>query len=168
MIRRSHTAEGRHSVALYSPCETYRYRLTRRWGDGPALAFIMLNPSTADERKNDPTIARCETRALDLGFDALDILNLFAFRATAPTDLKRATDPEGPENAGLLRDAASDAGCIVAAWGVHGAFRGQDQRALSWLEGLPLWALGETKEGHPRHPLYVRRDAKLRPWPQPA
>lgn len=166
MITRRHSVEDCHSVALYSPCETYRYRLTRRWGDAPTLAFIMLNPSTADERRNDPTIARCENRARALGHGGVDIVNLFAFRATRPQDLKAATDPEGPANARIVRKTAKAAGCIVAAWGVHGAFLQQDQKALHWLRDLSLKALGTTKDGHPRHPLYVRTEADLRPWPE--
>jgi len=165
MIRRSHISRGQRSTALYSDCETYRYRLMRRWGDADALAFVMLNPSTADEKHNDPTIARCESRARALGYGAVDIVNLFAFRATRPQDLKSAADPEGPGNQRVVRRAARAAGCVVAAWGVHGSYSAQNDRVLSWLKDVPLVALGETKDGHPRHPLYVRTDAVLRPWP---
>jgi hypothetical protein len=171
MLTRRHEADGRRSVALYSDCEAYRYRLTRRWAPddtGPGtLAFIMLNPSTADERRNDPTIARCESRARALGYGGVDIVNLFALRATRPADLKRAAAPEGPENRRVLRQAAEEAACIVAAWGVHGAHLGQEARVRDWLAGLALVALGETKAGHPRHPLYVPSAAPLRPWPAP-
>lgn len=171
MIRRSFVSETARSVALYSPCETYRYRLTRRWdgeaGEGGALTFVMLNPSTADERRNDPTIARCEARARALGFPAVDIVNLFAFRATRPQDLRRAAAPEGPRNAATLRRAARESGCIVAAWGVHGTLLGQEARVRALLSGHPLHALGVTRAGHPRHPLYLRADAPLRPWSGP-
>lgn len=165
MITRRHEEDGCQSRAVYSECETYRYRLTRRWAASPALAFIMLNPSTADERRNDPTIARCEKRARNLAYGGVDIVNLFAYRATRPIDLKAAVDPEGPENLRLLHIAAEEAGCVVAAWGVHGAFRGQEDRVRNHLKGVPLYALGETQAGHPRHPLYMRSDAVLQPWP---
>lgn len=164
MIERHHDGDTSRSTALYSDCLRYRYRLTRHWGSGGTLAFIMLNPSTADEKRNDPTIARCENRARDLGFGGVDIVNLFALRATRPQDLKASDAPEGPENPATLRKAGSEAAKVIAAWGVHGTFAGQDERVRAWLSDVPFFALGVTKDGHPRHPLYVPRAAKLVPW----
>ena len=124
----------------------------------------MLNPSTADEQANDPTIARCETRGRDWGFGGIEIVNLFAYRATDPKDLKKAKYPEGPENTTHLTKALDDAGLILAAWGVHGAHRGQDQKVLADLTNYDLHVLGLTKAGLPRHPLYVGYNVKPQPW----
>lgn len=156
LIRR-HRAEGRRSWAAYSGCEAYRYALWRRWAAGPSLLYVMLNPSTATERANDPTIERCERRARALGFAALGVVNLFAYRATQPQDLKRAADPTGPLNDAAIRRAAMRADQVLCAWGVHGAHQGRDAQVARLLRdsGRPLLHLGLTRDGAPRHPLYV-------------
>ncbi|MBN9889574.1 DUF1643 domain-containing protein [Salipiger abyssi] len=164
MIERTHEAEGVVSRALYSPCERYRYGLERRWREGPSLLYIMLNPSTADELRNDPTIERCQRRAVQLGFGAMRIANLFAWRATRPKDLRRATAPVGPENDALLRDWQGAAEMTLAAWGVHGAHLGRGPEMAAALGGA-LHHLGLTREGHPRHPLYVSYKVMPVPWP---
>ena len=123
----------------------------------------MLNPSTATELRNDPTIERCERRARRLGYPAFAIANLFAYRATDPRDLKRAADPVGPENDSLLRGWQAGAALTLAAWGVHGAHRGRAQQVLALLSG-PLHHLGLTRDGHPRHPLYVSYDTQPQLW----
>ncbi len=165
LIRRHHSG-GRRSWAAYSPCGQYRYGLSRRWGPGPALLYVMLNPSTATERANDPTIERCERRAAALGYDALGVVNLFAFRATLPQDLKRAPDPVGPLNDAAIRVAALRADRILCAWGVHGDHQGReaDIRDLLFSLGRPLTHLGLTKSGAPRHPLYISYAEKPRSW----
>lgn len=154
MISRRHIREGTVSEAFYSECERYRYGLSRVWDTRvPPVLFVMLNPSTATELANDPTIHRCETRARRMGAGGVSIANLFAFRATRPEELKRAEDPEGPENARLLAEWHAAADWTIAAWGVHGAWRGAGPRAARDMGAL--WHLGLTKDGHPRHPLYV-------------
>ncbi|SFD74140.1 DUF1643 domain-containing protein [Roseivivax sediminis] len=164
MITRRHEAGGTRSEALYSPCGRYRYGLARTWDAQAApVLFVMLNPSTATEMANDPTIHRCETRARTMGAGGVKIANLFAWRATRPADLRCAEDPEGPENAALLADWAGGAAMTVAAWGVHGAWRGAGP-ALARRLG-PLWHLGLTRDGHPRHPLYVAYRVTPEPWP---
>lgn len=164
MIRRAHSDGARRSQALYSPCEVYRYGLERRWDDGPAVLFVMLNPSTATERHNDATIERCERRARALGFGAVLIGNLFAFRATRPADLRRAPDPVGPGNAEALAEMLARADQAIAAWGVHGAYR---HAGIDFArQGADLWHLGLTKAGHPRHPLYVSYQTNPMPWPK--
>lgn len=172
MITRTHTAaDGTTSRAIYSPCEAYRYRLDRRWSDAPPLVWIMLNPSTATEAANDPTIARCEVRARAQGFGGVRIVNIFAFRATAPADLKRSTDPIGPQNDAHLLDACDTGltagGLIVAGWGVHGAHRGRAAQVRQMLRDrdLQIHTLGLTRHGHPRHPLYVAYATTPRLWP---
>ncbi len=160
-------ASGRRSFATYSPCERYRYALTRIWDDSaPKLLFIMLNPSTATELKNDPTIERCERRARALGYGAFRACNLFAFRATDPRDLKRARDPVGPDNLAELLLASRWSDTILCAWGTHGAHIGLGPaiRTLLTREGHQLHHLGLSKDGHPRHPLYVSYDTPLELW----
>ncbi len=155
------------SCALYSPCETYRYALTRIWNESaPHLLFIMLNPSTATEMKNDPTIERCERRARALGFGAFTACNLFAFRATDPRDLKRAKAPIGPENLAQLLAASRRADTILCAWGTHGAHMGMGEAIASLLraQGYQLHHLGLSKDGHPKHPLYIGYQRELAPW----
>lgn len=167
MITRSHTTDTATSTAVYSDCEAYRYSLTRVWdAAAPKVAFVMLNPSTADERRNDPTVERCERRARLLGYGAFRVVNIFAIRATDPRDMKRATDPEGPDNTAALTDAAAWADHLIAAWGVHGAHLGQGPLIAEFLagSGAPVYHLGLSKDGHPRHPLYLSYGCDLQPW----
>ena len=167
LTRHHIAADGTRSWARYSDCGTYRYALARDWGRTRSLAFVMLNPSTATEVANDPTIARCEARARRWGFGGLRIVNLFAFRATDPADLKAATAPTGPANDARLVEICRDAGLTIAGWGVHGTHRGRDAEVLSLLRGagIGLHHLGLTKHGHPRHPLYVSYAQDPEPWP---
>ena len=168
MIERVHDGEGRVSRAVFSPCGAYRYLLERRWGDGAPVLWIMLNPSTADERRNDPTIERCERRTRAMGAGAMAIANLHAFRATRPADLFRAADPTGPAtDAGLAR-AAGAAGTVICGWGVHGAWGGRGRAVETMLRarGVRLHRLGATKDGHPRHPLYVGYATAHEAWDQ--
>jgi hypothetical protein len=148
--------------ALISDCGRYRYELIRQWDEGlPPLTFIMLNPSTADATLDDPTIRRCIRFARERGFGVLRVLNLFAFRATDPAQMRAQDDPVGPDNDKHLRSAitgARDAKApVIAAWGVHGAYKGRDVtvRALARECDVSLTCLGRTRDGHPRHPLYV-------------
>jgi hypothetical protein len=150
--------------------DNYRYILTREWltGKGTAL-FIMLNPSVADAFRNDPTIRRCISFAVRFGYQRLEVANLFAWRATKPTRLLLAPDPVGPDNDRYLRDASRRADLVIAAWGaVHRRHEGRVQEVLSILSGVPLKCLGFSKEGHPRHPLMLRREAELQPYPPQA
>jgi hypothetical protein len=167
-IIRRHSAEGTESDAVYSACERYRYALTRVWdASAPRLLFVMLNPSTATEIANDPTVERCERRARLLGYGAMRITNIFAWRETDPARLKRAPAPEGPDNIAMLEASVAGADAVLCAWGVHGAHLAQGARVADQLaaSGKPLLALGETRDGHPRHPLYVSYATQPRPWP---
>lgn len=165
MIRR-HAAAGVVSEAAFSGCGAYRYALTRVWDDAlPRVAWVMLNPSTADERRNDPTIERCERRSRAMGFGAYRIVNLYAFRATLPRDLLAAPDPVGPRNAAALRDAARWSGRIICGWGAHAdPARAGDAAALMRQAGAALFHLGVTRTGQPRHPLYVAYAVQPQPW----
>lgn len=166
MMRRWHESGNTQSEAFYSDCETYRYLLTRRWGEGGELLYILLNPSTATEKRNDPTIERCERRARMLGFGGFSVANLFAFRATDPRDLKRALEPAGPDNDAVLMRAAAAARMVLCGWGVHGAHLGRGDHVAAMLadSGIGLHRLGLTRDGYPRHPLYVGYVQKPHPW----
>lgn len=148
-------------TTILSPCRTYRYALWRDFGDqlGEGYAmFIGLNPSTADEVADDPTIRRCMAFAKAWGYGALCMTNLFAFRATDPSDMKVVADPVGPHNDQHLLRLARDAGVIVAAWGTNGTHMGRDAAVRAMVPNLHC--LKKTREGHPGHPLYLRADLK--------
>jgi hypothetical protein len=147
--------------ASFSPCRRYRFELWRRWAPGPYAMFIGLNPSTADETQDDPTIRRCVRFAQAWGYPALCMTNLFAFRATDPRDLKAEPNPIGWGNNATLIRLSAGAGIVIAAWGVHGAHQ---NRAAEVMELIPeLQCLALSKDGHPRHPLYLKADSK--PFP---
>jgi hypothetical protein len=153
------------SGAMFSEDRRYRYLLWRCWNQDLAKAaiFIGLNPSTADETEDDPTIRRCIGFAKAWNCGGMFMLNLFAWRATSPKDLKRAADPVGPDNDQYLKTFASLIGPTVAAWGNHGAWRG---RSLEVRKLIPqLQCFGLTKQGEPKHPLYLPKSAQLVPYP---
>jgi hypothetical protein len=151
-------------AAEFSPCRTYRYALWRRWGRGPYAMFIGLNPSTADETNDDPTIRRCIAFARAWGYDALCMTNLFAFRATDPAVMKKAPEPIGWQSDECLMRLASGAGAVIAAWGAHGTFKGRDGNVRRMIPGLQYLRL--TKDGHPGHPLYLPASLTPQPWTQ--
>lgn len=150
--------------ARFSTCRRYRLALWRTWGTGPRINWIMLNPSTADERFNDATIERCQRRSRRLGFDSMIVTNLFALRSTHPEGLYQATDPVGPGNIECLAECAGAAGCVVAAWGAHGRLLDQGARVEHLLiaAGVELLAFRLTRTGQPGHPLYLPYAAPLR------
>ncbi|MBW0158516.1 DUF1643 domain-containing protein [Sedimentimonas flavescens] len=171
MISRSHLKGDAQSVAVYSDCEKYRYLLTRIWQEGaPKALFIMLNPSTATEVQNDPTVERCERRARALGFGGFRVTNIFAYRATDPKVMRAQPDPVGPGNDAAIRESldwASGAGDrVICAWGSHGAHleRGAAVERLLRVSGRDLHHLGLTKSGAPKHPLYIGYDRQPEPW----
>lgn len=142
--------------AWLSPCGRYRYTLTREWDSlGKRLLFIMLNPSTADALIDDPTITRCVTRASALGYGSIEVVNLFAWRATDPLALRSAVDPVGPENDWAIEGAKGRAHAAIIAWGKHGTLKRRDREVLRLLQGIETYHLGLNKDGTPKHPLYV-------------
>lgn len=202
------------SGAKISPCGKYRYRLWREWrlgnstqwdmwteddgspcvdgaghqlGEPLSCLFVMLNPSTADATEDDPTIRRCVAFAKAWGYDRMDVVNLFAWRATDPKDLlavSPAADPVGFDNQETIQEAVFEAGIVVCAWGVGGCHLDQDETVLGWIESavslmadegreIPVTALKRTKEGFPSHPLYLPSHLKPQPysgrrnWPVP-
>lgn len=150
-------APGVFNTATFSPCRKYRYTLWRRWADGPYLMVIGLNPSTADEMRDDPTIRRCIGFAKYWGYHGLCMTNLFGYRATDPADMKACPEPIGEGNNQAIRECAKDAGFVLAAWGAHGSHLYRNESIVDLVQ-REIHCLGLTKEGHPRHPLYVRAD----------
>lgn len=150
---------------ILSSCRQYRYVLWREWeATQPSYAmFVGLNPSTADETDDDPTIRRCVAYAKRWGYGALCVANLFAYRATEPATMMAQADPIGADNDRWLVKTAKDAAIIVAAWGASGAHLRRDQAVRLLLAGR-LSCLGTTKDGHPRHPLYVKADVVPLPY----
>ncbi len=166
MITKAFTKGDAESEAVYSDCERYRYLLTRIWGPGSRVLFIMLNPSTATEVQNDPTVERCERRARALGFGAFRVTNIFAFRATDPKVMRSADDPVGPANDAAIRDSLTWADAVICAWGNHGLHRdrGAEVEAMLRGSGAMLHQLGLTGRGQPKHPLYIGYDRQPEPW----
>jgi len=168
MITREHRGADKHSTALYSPCEKWRYRLTRTWGPGGHVNFVMLNPSTATELQNDPTVERCERRARTLGFGTFTVTNIFGWRSTDPKALYRCDDPVGAGNDAAILDCATQADQVICAWGTHGAHLSRGKQVEVLLRGLgkPLMTLGMTQAGHPKHPLYIGYAEGPKLWDQ--
>jgi hypothetical protein len=149
---------------VISECGRYRYLLDREW---PAplspvghvqlnALFVMLNPSTADAVLDDPTVRRCIAFAKTWGYSTLTVCNLFALRATSPRDLRAHPDPVGPENDNYIYHRSAVADLIVAAWGAHGGYLNRSEKVLDVLaRNGPVFKLGLTASGEPRHPLYV-------------
>ncbi|MEM8980973.1 MAG: DUF1643 domain-containing protein [Pseudomonadota bacterium] len=167
MITREHIKDDAPSVAVYSDCERYRYMLTRTWDrSGKRALFIMLNPSTATEVQNDPTVERCERRARTLGFGAFRVTNIFAWRDTDPRKMRAAKEPVGVENNSAIEESLTWADQIIAAWGTHGAHldRGPAVAQLLKSSGLEIHHLGLTKDGHPKHPLYISYAQQPQLW----
>ena len=153
--------------AIISPCGRYRYRLTR--GEGRRLAFVMLNPSTADASQDDPTIRRCLAFAKREGYDGIDVANVYAWRATDPRELFAAGNPFGDNDRHLICTALLH-DVVVCAWGAN-VFPSHAEHTRKILSESRnghrprLVCLGTTKNGSPRHPLYVRGDTPLIDWP---
>lgn len=136
---------------------TYRWLLWRAWDpDLPSMVWVMLNPSTASATRDDPTIARCVGFAKAWGYGRIDVVNLYALRATKPRALWTHPDPVGEHNDRWIRRATQRAGLVVAAWGAHGERGYRAAHVAAWLGDLhPVYCLGTTRSGQPRHPLYV-------------
>ena len=170
---------------IFSPCRKYRYTLWREWGTselfdganegergsrlGEYVQFIGLNPSTADETNDDPTVRRCIQYAKDWGFGAMCMTNIFAWRDTDPEKMKLERNPVGEwktddeigarwqENDCWISTIAASAGLVVAAWGTHGAHRGRGEQVRQTIPNLHC--LGTNSDGTPKHPLYLPKTA---------
>lgn len=155
------------STASFSECGAYRYTLTRTWNpDGPIWTFLMLNPSTADQVVNDPTVARCQSRAYRAGAGGIIVVNIFALRSTDPQALYDAVDPVGVGNDAAILEACRKAELVICAWGKHGCFRGRgdEVRAMLNAAGIDPYVLVLNQDGSPKHPLYVAKTTTPQPW----
>lgn len=144
---------------IFSPDRVYRYTLWREWDEllnQSYCMFIGLNPSTADEVNDDPTIRRCIQFAKDWGYGAMCMTNAFAFRETNPKLMMKHPAPVGPDNDLWLSKIAQDAGVVVAAWGCDGAHKERDKQVRALIPQLKC--LKTTKGGHPNHPLYLPKN----------
>ena len=154
--------DGASGALLVGP---YRYRLWRVWEpDAPRIVFVLLNPSTADATRDDPTLRRCLGFARRWGFGSLEVVNLFALRSPSPAALRAAADPVGPENDRWLTEAVERADAVAAGWGNHGPLLGRAEAVRARLPDGTL-CLGVTASGQPRHPLYVAGDCDPSPLP---
>lgn len=156
-------AEYLDTGAQFSPCDKYRFTLWRVWDESlPQVAFVGLNPSTADAKQDDPTIRRCRGFAASHGFGAFTMLNLWAFRATDPKNLPTSITNEEEINADTIARVSSGVSRVVAVWGSH------PKAAIRRSAILPLvaewWHLGLTKGGEPRHPLYLPNTSQMQRW----
>jgi hypothetical protein len=163
---------------ILSDCGTYRYRLWREWDRSrPVIAFLMLNPSTADHLADDQAIARCLARASDGKFGRLDVVNLFPLRAADPDELLTHPHPLGPTRGNptadrAIADTLERAHTINCAWSAHPAApaRAADVMRLLAMLGAcnRLYHLGLNKDGSPKHPLYIAATTRPKPSLQPA
>lgn len=162
--------------AVISPCGLYRYRLEREWSpDRGTVAFIMVNPSTADSEQDDATIRKVRGFAQRHGYSRLIVGNLFAYRATDIRNLKGISfgDAVGPDNNFHLHQIIGDADRIVVAWGpvakVPKPFRNRWQQIVKLANGWgkPLYCIGTANDGHPRHPLMTPYSMPLANWSPP-
>jgi hypothetical protein len=153
--------------AVFSSCSAYRYLLWRIEAPRGGLCGMgLLNPSTADEAADDPTIRQCRARARQARLAGVLVWNLFAWRATLPRDLKRAADPVGPANDAAIALALTLCRRTILGWGNHGAHRGRDRDVLELCAAAraSLDVLGVTGKGQPRHPLYLPATQRRRRW----
>ena len=147
-------------TARISPCSMYRYSLSRTWDTSlPRVLFVGLNPSTADDQCDDPTVRRCIGFAQRWGYGGLILVNLFAYRTTDPSGLTEVDDPIGSENDHWIAVEQARVDRVVAAWGNHGVLLNRDEAVLETL--TRAYCLGITKAGCPRHPLYLAATTPL-------
>lgn len=165
------TATVESGPAIFSECRRWRYTLTRSWlPESRLVNFVMLNPSTADEKTLDPTLRRCARYALDWGYSGFVVTNLFAWRATDPKAMKRAAlegeDVIGPKNDEWLSWIARHVETVVCGWGAHGKFQGRDEQVVAALryEGIQLHWLRLNGDGAPAHPLYLPKTLTPQRW----
>jgi hypothetical protein len=153
---------GQSGAVVVGP---YRYLLWRVWSPGsPRLLWILLNPSRADSCVDDPTLRRILGFSHSFGFGGIEVVNLFALRSPDPGILTRVSDPVGPENDRYIREALERAAKIVVAWGSNGRLHDRDNEILAQID-RSIYCLGVTRDGYPRHPLYLCRDIPLRSFP---
>lgn len=161
-----HTAYG----ATFSECRRWRYTLWRRWSafseDESLAVWLCLNPSTASEHKNDPTVTRCIEFSKSWGYTGMVMLNLFGYRATDPKEMKRYQEPVGDQNDAAIIEVSQYAKALICGWGNHGSHQDRDLRVLSKLRRAKVkpMCLVVTGKGQPQHPLYVKASKQPIPF----
>jgi hypothetical protein len=154
------------NACIWSNDRKYRYALFRRFDENflkPNLVIIGLNPSIADENRNDPTVSRCIKHAFRLGYGGLCMLNIFAFVSTNPNGLIEVEEPVGCDNDKYIKRYCKDS-TVVIAWGNGGLYKKRSNEVLKLLKNRNLYCFGITKQEEPRHPLYLKYDVKLKLW----
>ena len=146
---------------VFSADRSHRYTLIHRWDElltpDHGIAWICLNPSTADENQLDPTLRRIRDFSTAWGYSHFVMLNLFAWRATQPADMRAAADPIGPDNDRWIAHWSSKVDRVMLGWGEHGAHLGRDQQVLAYLDRSKTFCLERNASGQPKHPLYVSK-----------
>jgi hypothetical protein len=163
---KQNTINGIEYGAIFDVNHSYRYSLWRAWSAHyPRIVFVLLNPSTADEQSNDPTIWRCMGFARAWNFGSMEVVNLFAYRATEYRELFKVSDPIGGENDHFLMQAVERCSIVVLGWGIRGMLLGRDRQVMSLLaDRNDVYCLGKTKDGQPCHPLYIKSDTNIEPF----
>lgn len=162
-----HDLAGHRSTAVLSTCGTYRYLLTHTWTpSAPLAAWIMLNPSTADATRDDPTLRRAHGFTRRAGCGALAVVNLYALRSTDPAALRHHPQPVGPLNNAFTRHTIRQADLVICAWGgtLPNPHRPHTVTADLARAGIQPYCLGTTATGQPRHPLYLPNATRLVPY----
>jgi len=157
--------------AIFSTCERFRYLLWRDWSGlsmrATSVLFVMLNPSTATELVLDPTLTRCQGFTRRLGYSRFEVVNLFALRSTDPAGLHNIDDPVGPDNDQIIAERIAHAHVTIVGWGAFPMAAARAKRLVELADGKTLFCLGTTKQGWPRHPLYLKSSSKLEEWRMP-
>lgn len=166
-------AQDQAKTATISPCGRYRYSLGRRWVENSALVlWVMLNPSTADHEKDDPTIAKITKFTKRFGYGAFAVVNLYAYRATDPKAMfaaqKSGVDIVGPDNDKWIAEIADESRVIIVAWGANAEWS-RVRKAMPFIDSVNLGVdcLSVTKSGHPGHPLYLPDCSERMDWSLP-
>jgi hypothetical protein len=157
-------------TAVFSPDRKYRYGLMTVWEvDLPILVGIFCNPSKADERIEDNTDKLFRARAQALGYGGAYMLNLFALVSTNPQALKETKDPVGKNNDHYIVQTCKGHKHILCGWGTNGAYLNRAAQVLALLHNKlnpqpTLFYLKLTQDGHPAHPLYIKKNTPMTPW----
>lgn len=162
-VRIRHNLDGSVWGCVLSECQVYRYALWRIWDSTkPFWMMVLLNPSTATEEQNDPTIARCCVRAQQGRAGGLVVVNSGAIRETNSDNACGAPDPIGPHNRLWVRALIPTCSTHIAGWGPKAARFGGDRviREIFEESKVVLYALRVNRDGSPRHPLYISYDAQ--------
>lgn len=150
--------------AVISDCGKYRYLLRRTWDHSkPRALLIMLNPSTADARQDDATIRSCVRLLTGLGYGSMEVVNVFAWRATKPTDLPRFTEAVGPKNPDTIDGAIGRCDVVIVAWGANSMAMEYGKQIISTVRASrpAVYCFGKTQAGAPKHPLYIKSGTPL-------